>query len=129
MRKRVYIAGPISKGDLAANVNQATEAFAALAKAGLAPLCPHWSVYSAEPATPHPGDKAGRVYTVGTAAGYPGMGHADWIGLDLPWVSVADALLRLPGESSGADQEVACAVEHGRPVFGSIDEVIAWAKG
>jgi Rrf2 family protein len=35
VRKRVYIAGPISKGDLAHNINQATAAFVALAKAGL----------------------------------------------------------------------------------------------
>jgi len=31
MRRRVYIAGPIGMGDLAANVNRATDAFAELA--------------------------------------------------------------------------------------------------
>ncbi len=39
--------------------------------------------------------------------------HATWVAIDLPWVAVADALLRLPGESIGADREVATAHERG----------------
>ena len=125
MRKRVYIAGPISKGDLLHNINPATAAFVALAKAGVAPLCPHWSVYS-KPAFHN------LVYDVlceATVAGNDEMGHADWLGVDLPWVAVSDAVLRLPGDSTGADMETACAKEHGIPVFHSVEEVIAWSKG
>lgn len=35
--------------------------------------------------------------------------HADWIAHDLPLIAVCDALYRLPGESAGADAEVAHA--------------------
>jgi len=125
-RPRVYICGPISRGNLAENINQATEAFAKLAKAGFAPFCPHWSVYSAEPATPHPSDKVDRVYTVGSAAGYPGLEHSDWIGIDLPWVAVSQAVLRLPGESKGADLEVECAMSYGIPVFPDVESLIQY---
>ena len=34
-----------------------------------------------------------------------------------------DAVLRLPGESRGADQDVAIARERGIPVYGRIDEI------
>lgn len=54
--------------------------------------------------------------------------HADWMGADLPWVRVAGAILRLPGESTGADLEVAEATAHAIPVFHSAEDVIRWAK-
>jgi len=127
VRKRVYIAGPISKGDLAHNINQATAAFVALAKAGLAPLCPHWSVY-AKPAIVGPAAHLPHeVWCKATVDGSPGMSHDDWIGVDLPWVIMADAVVRLPGESSGADIETGCARDHGVPVFDSVEACVAWA--
>lgn len=122
MRKRIYIAGPISKGDLCHNVNQATEAFTALAKAGLAPFCPHWSVYS-KPANTFGHD----VICKGTIAGNESMSHADWLGIDLPWVAVSDALLRLPGESTGADMEVGEALRIGIHVFFALEHALDWA--
>src|SRR6185312_2140322 len=101
MRKRVYIAGPISKGDLAHNVNRATNAFLALMRAGFAPLCPHWPCFAG--GTINPGHSCPFAY----AERLPrGTSHDDWIGVDLPWVSVADVLVRLSGESAGADEEV-----------------------
>ncbi len=36
-----------------------------------------------------------------------------------------DAVLRLPGESKGADQDVAIATQRGLPVYYSIDEIPA----
>jgi hypothetical protein len=123
-RKRVYIAGPISKGDLAHNVNQATAAFVELAKAGIAPMCPHWSVYAKPTIT----DFAGQVWGQATTNGNDEMNHADWLGVDLPWVAVSDAVLRLPGESTGADAETAEAKARDIPVFKSTADVVAWAK-
>ena len=38
-----------------------------------------------------------------------------------------DAVLRLPGESSGADQDVAIAHERGLPVYRSLEEIPAAA--
>lgn len=125
MRKRVYLAGPISKGDLAHNVNQGTAAFVALAKAGLAPWCPHWSVY-AKPCEPG-GYDGHAVRCTGTVEGSPDMTHADWMGIDLPWVQVADCVLRLPGESTGADMECSHANAHGIPVFSTVEQCVAWA--
>lgn len=80
MRKRVYICGPISRGDLCANVNQSTAAFIALAKAGFAPLNPMLSVY-AKPAFP---DGPGEIYCIGTPMGNDEMQHADWVTTPLP---------------------------------------------
>ena len=37
-----------------------------------------------------------------------------------------DAVLRLPGESKGADQDVAIARGRGIPVFTTLDEIRAW---
>lgn len=116
-RIRVYIAGPISKGDLATNINQATQAFLDLAAAGFAPMCPHWSAYSG-PAMRHP--VSGMVYAIAGATPNQ-MQHADWLAVDLAWVQAADAVLRLPGESAGADQETNEAERLGIPVFDSVD--------
>lgn len=130
-RVRVYIAGPITKGDLAHNVNQATAAFVALAKAGYAPFCPHWSVYENEAvrgyvAAPD-GQLSKHVYAVASVNGNPAMSHEDWIGVDLAWVEAADALLRLPGESAGADAERDHAMIRGIPVFYSLDALMTEA--
>lgn len=103
MMTRVYIAGPISKGDLRSNLDQAKEADRRLRQAGYAPLCPHLHCYL-----------AGDSPTVQPH----GIRHADWLDADLPWVMVADAVIRLPGESQGADLEVALAKELGIPVYG-----------
>lgn len=44
--------------------------------------------------------------------------HATWLEQDLPWVEASDIVLRLPGESTGADMETAFARERGIPVVG-----------
>lgn len=123
-RLRVYIAGPISKGDLAHNVNQATAAFKRLAEAGFAPWCPHWSVYSgecnADEMMPHP-------FAFATVAGC-GLSHADWLAVDLAWVEAADAVLRLPGESVGADAECRHAIRHGVNVFHDVATLQRWGE-
>ena len=122
MRRRIYIAGPIAKGDLAGNVNRATTAFISLAKMGFAPMCPHLSVYSS-PCVP--GDNPNEVHAVGTPGGNHNMSQADWLGVDLPWVAASDAVLRIQGESVGAEQEVALAKELGIPVVYDLESVSA----
>jgi hypothetical protein len=42
---------------------------------------------------------------------------------DLNWLAKCDAVLRLPGASSGADREVEYAQKLGIPVFYSIEEI------
>lgn len=93
---RVYLSGPITLGDKAHNLKQATDAAKALILAGFSPLCPHLSMlYEWEAEVP----------------------HATWIDIDLPWVLVSDAVLRLPGQSKGADAECEFAFECDIPVF------------
>ena len=40
-----------------------------------------------------------------------------------------DAVLRIGGESSGADLEVACFVSDGKPVFSSVDDIPVASEG
>ena len=49
--------------------------------------------------------------------------HATWMDLDMPWVEASDIVLRLPGDSAGADIEVAHARRHGIPVVFSFAEL------
>jgi hypothetical protein len=129
-RKRIYVAGPITRGDLAGNINRATAAFRELMRLGFAPLCPHWSCYA--------GGCEKRVFVdrfddgtpttdvVAVASAAPTEATlAEWLQVDLPWVAVSDAVLRLPGESPGADIEVAHAREKGVPVLDSIPDVVS----
>lgn len=104
--KHVYVAGPYT-GDTLANTHAAIAAGNVLLDAGLWPYVPHLSHYWHEQ---HPHD------------------YEAWMALDFAWVRRCDALLRMPGTSSGADREVALATEIGIPVFRSPEEVIAWAR-
>jgi hypothetical protein len=96
---RVYIAGPYTKGDVAQHVRNAVEAADKLLKAGHLPYVPHlthfWHLL------------------------FPGP-YEQWMALDLGWLSTCQALVRLPGESKGADIEVAEARRLGIPVFDSV---------
>ncbi len=53
--------------------------------------------------------------------------YQDWIDLDLEWVKSCDCLLRLDGESKGADMEVALAESLGIPVFKTLYGLYKWA--
>lgn len=120
----VYIAGPISRGDLCHNINQANAAFRELALAGLSPLCPHWSCFSGGALV---APTSGQVYALASGTGN-GMSHAEWLAVDLTFVERSDAVLRLPGESTGADLEVQHALALGIPVFTEVRDLIAWAR-
>jgi hypothetical protein len=109
MRTRIYIAGPITKGPLADNIRRATEAGVALLRAGYAPLVPHLTCYYGGPVP--------EVLPCGTRA-------EDWWAADLPWVAVSHAVLRLPGESVGADMETALAERLGIPVYHDLGTLI-----
>ena len=51
--------------------------------------------------------------------------HSVWLECDLPWVSVCDAVYRLPGESAGAEEECRFADREGIPVFYTLDALMA----
>lgn len=98
-RLRVYIAGPLSQGDRKQNVEKAKHAAIELIHYGFAPLCPQLTDHL------DPTDS---------------LGQQTWYDVDLPWVSVADAVLRLPGSSIGADLECHLAQSLSIPVFSNI---------
>ena len=115
MKRLIYVAGPISKGDIVENVMNAHEAGLALLRAGYAVIVPHGSVFWGNQMR----DEAF------AAEAFPGgTTHAAWMGCDLEIVRRCDCLLRLPGESAGADLEEATARRHGLPVYLSVSEAV-----
>lgn len=46
-----------------------------------------------------------------------------WLDLMIDWMLECDAVLRLPGESEGADEECRVAEENNIPVFYSLEEL------
>lgn len=51
-----------------------------------------------------------------------------WYAYDLAIVARCDAVLRLPGDSTGADEEVRFADERGIPVFFDRSALYSWAE-
>jgi hypothetical protein len=49
-----------------------------------------------------------------------------WLAYDLELLVLCNALLRLPGESSGADKEVEYAKKRGLMIFYSLEEIVQW---
>lgn len=100
---RIYVAGPYTNGDVAQNVRSAIfEADYITSHLGHVAYCPHlthfWHML-----LPHE--------------------HEFWMQLDLAWLDVCDAILRLPGESAGADREVAYAQTRGSIVYHSVFDI------
>lgn len=100
--RRLYIAGPYSAGDPMANIRRALEAADEALARGWLPFVPHlsgfWHFHSPKP-------------------------WEDWVRMDLAWLEVCDALLRLAGESPGADIEVKYARELGLPVYAGLADL------
>ncbi len=104
MRQKVFIAGPYTNGDVALNVRNAFAAANELADHGFAPFVPH--------------------YTHFWHLMYP-RPYDFWLELSKQFLTCCDCLLRLGGESKGADVEEEHARALGLPVFRSINEVFA----
>ena len=108
MRKRIYIAGPMTKGDRVKHLATALTVYRTLMQLEFAPFCPQLT------------------FLVDSLIRQP---HESWLEADLPWVQAADAILRIPGESKGADMEVDCARRHDIPVFETIEQIINHFEG
>ena len=93
---RVYIAGPYTKGDPVVNTRRAISAGEAVQARGHTPFIPHLTLFW------H------LVYEHEAQF---------WYDYDLEWLAVCNALIRLPGDSLGADKEVDRAKELGIPVY------------
>jgi hypothetical protein len=103
MIAKIYIAGPYTKNDVAVNVRNAFKAANELADLGFAPFVPH-STHFWHMLFPRPYDF--------------------WLELDAEFLPCCDAVLRLPGDSSGADKEVQFATSRGIPVFNDISSIV-----
>lgn len=104
---RCYVSGPMRLGHWHQNTRQAIDAAEALLNAGITPVVPQlsffWDLVYAHPVE-------------------------DWLKMDMELVEVCHCLLRLPGESEGADKEVGLARKLMIPVFYSVPEVLHWHK-
>ena len=105
---KVYIASPYTKGDVAVNVKKQLDCADRLMNLGFAPYAPLMSHFQ-HMAHPRP--------------------YEDWIEIDKEWVLACDCVFRLPGESSGADGEVALAKQKNIPVFSYYNHLIEHYKG
>jgi hypothetical protein len=108
---RVYVAGPIGALDdgRPARLQAAIETGLHLLAAGFAPFVPHlWAASCAA-------DEAAC--------------YERWMDYDFAWIGACSAVLRIPGESPGADREVEYAVSRGIQVFYSIEGLIDWRRG
>lgn len=92
-RTRVYVAGPMRIGDQTRNRDNGIAVGQALLEMGYAPFVPHLSQYWYDEHFENDFDA--------------------WIDIDLSFISTCDGLVRLPGESEGADIEVKHALEMG----------------
>lgn len=96
MKTLVYVAGPYTNPDPVLNTHVAIDAWAELSEAGYVPFVPHLNLLI-HLVHPRPEDF--------------------WYEYDLQFLARCDVLLRLPGESKGADVEAAFARDRGIPVF------------
>lgn len=102
---KVYVAGPITKGDQFLNVRAAFDAASQLLRAGHTPFVPHancfWHMIHPE-------------------------SYEDWCRWDNEWLLACDAVVRLSGDSPGADAEVALAMRNQIPVWYSVEGLLEW---
>lgn len=102
--KLVYVAGPYSKGVWEENMKAVIEEAEKLFNNGYTPFIPH-------------------TMTSVWALLYP-KEKEKWLEVDLTILSRCDALVRVKGESEGADIEVGYCEDNNIPVYNSAWELI-----
>lgn len=105
---KVYVASPYSIGDTEENVYRNMEAGDMLIQEGFYPFIPLLMHFQ---------DKE-----------FPKT-YDYWLDYCLEWLYCCDAVLRLDGESKGADLEVQEALNAEIPVFYNIIDLMLWANG
>lgn len=107
MKPLVYMSGPITSNPTE-HTHDACHIWESLRVEGFCtPICPHWSIIQD---TVKP------------------LCHERWIKYDLEIIARCDAILRLDGRSSGADEEVAEAKRLGIPVFETVGGLKQWCR-
>ncbi len=105
---KVYIASPYTIGDVAMNVRNQLNMVHLLMNKGFCPFAPLYSHFQ-HLYLPRP--------------------YQDWLAVDIEWIKVCNCLLRLPGESKGADLEVGVALDRKMPVFTSVSNLENYYRG
>lgn len=102
---RIYVAGPMTtKGNVYDNMSQAFAAADWLMSLGHSPYLPHLTLF------------------------WNLISHhewEEWLRLDESWLAVCDCLVRLPGESKGADREVKFCEANNIPVYYGMEQLMA----
>jgi hypothetical protein len=101
----IYIASPYTVGDVAGNVHIQIEAAHKILDLGHCPIVPLLSHYL-------------HIHRQ--------RDYEDWVKMDLAIIPRVDALIRLPGESRGADSEVELAKSTGVKVVFGWPELESW---
>jgi hypothetical protein len=96
LKPLIYVAGPITRDPFGC-VRQSLDAWERLRALDAVPFCPQWSVLPEMVKQRH---------------------YEEWMAYDFDVIAHCDALVRLPGESPGADREIEHAETVGIPWFG-----------
>lgn len=105
----VYVSGPMStSGEPGINLHCAVHAAATLVENSFLPFVPHltWIMHAIQPM----------------------VDVEQWKHFTMSWVDRSDILLRLAGDSDGADDEVKRAVSLNIPVFYSMSHLLTDAR-
>jgi nucleoside 2-deoxyribosyltransferase len=105
MKPLVYLAGPYTRPDPVENVHKTCKVADVVLEMGAIPFIPHLT-HTYHLVSPKPLEF--------------------WYEYDIHTMLRCDAVLRLAGDSTGADKEVSVAVEKGIPVFYGLDELGKW---
>ena len=101
-KNKVYIAGPYSLGDVGCNIKKVLSVADKLIERGYMPYIPHlahfWHICSPK-------------------------SYDFWLSLGITYMLCCDAVLRISGESFGAEKEILYAKKYNIPVFYSIEKL------
>ena len=103
----VYIAGPYTKPDPVLNMRRAVIAADRVRDAGHVPFVPHLNL----------------AWDLVSPASYD-----EWLAWDLAWLERCDVMVRLDGESPGADVEEEFCRNNGIPIYYGIDAFLKEAR-
>jgi nucleoside 2-deoxyribosyltransferase len=93
---KIYLAGPLTTGDVAENIHDALYVGDTIAAAGFNVFIPHLNHF--------------------WALQYPNTAEY-WLSYDFSWLKMCDVVVRIPGDSVGADLEVDFAKKNKIPVI------------
>lgn len=102
---KVYIAGPLTKGNRIENIRNAFLVASTVMSFGHTPFVPHHYDFM--------------ELIAGTCGTYE-----DFMRVDFEWLELCDVIIRIPGESLGADREVIRMLNLGRKVYMGIEEFL-----